>query len=125
VASDILKATSPLVSKVLLVWLAKTYDYHRLSDSARAALLPSQKPQGVGYGIGLAIALFVMQGAFRFMVGQIKSFLTSLCPQRRLAWYVDHLASQRSTELIVAHVRCRLITFIVGPASWYRPKNKI
>jgi len=48
---------------VFLEWLVKSYVYYRLSDEERAAgLVP--KPQGIGYGIGLAIALFAMQGMF-------------------------------------------------------------
>jgi hypothetical protein len=49
-----------------LTWLAKAYAYHHLTDSEKAASL-SKKPQGVSYGIGLAFALFVMQGSLGFM----------------------------------------------------------
>ena len=51
----------PLLNKVLLNWLVDSYVYFRLSDTDRAAA-GLFKPRGVGYGIGLAFALFVMQG---------------------------------------------------------------
>ncbi|KAI0071668.1 multidrug resistance-associated ABC transporter [Panus rudis PR-1116 ss-1] len=58
--SDTLKTTTPLVSKVLLTWLTDSYIYYRASDAERAAVGIS-KPQGIGYGIGVAFALFAMQ----------------------------------------------------------------
>ncbi|KAJ7728028.1 multidrug resistance-associated ABC transporter [Mycena olivaceomarginata] len=48
--ADTLKTTTPLLTKVILTWL---------TESKTSGLLP--KPRGIGYGIGLACALFVMQ----------------------------------------------------------------
>ncbi|KAE9399630.1 multidrug resistance-associated ABC transporter [Gymnopus androsaceus JB14] len=48
--SDTLKTTTPLVNKVILTWL---------EDSAELGI--TSRPQGIGYGIGLAFALFIMQ----------------------------------------------------------------
>ncbi|KAG6830040.1 hypothetical protein H0H92_002458 [Tricholoma furcatifolium] len=60
-AADTLKTTTPLLSKVLLTWLTKSYVYYHLSAEEKAAgVMP--KPQGIGYGIGLAFGLFAMQG---------------------------------------------------------------
>ncbi|KAF8066646.1 multidrug resistance-associated ABC transporter [Lyophyllum atratum] len=58
--ADTLKTTTPLVTKVLLTWLTKSYIYHHLTDEERASGQVA-KPQGIGYGIGLAFALFAMQ----------------------------------------------------------------
>ncbi|KAG6877944.1 hypothetical protein C0993_001802 [Termitomyces sp. T159_Od127] len=58
--SDTLKTTTPLLNKVLLTWLTNSYIYYRLSDEQKASGI-IEKPQGIGYGIGLAFALFVMQ----------------------------------------------------------------
>lgn len=58
---DTLKTTTPLLNKVLLTWLSQSYAWARTSDEQHAALGLKQ-PRGIGYGIGLAIALFVMQG---------------------------------------------------------------
>ena|ERR1700722_9331701 len=63
IRSDTLRATTPLVAKSFLAWLSKCYAYHHLTDAEKVASL-SKKPQGVGYGIGLALALFAMQGTF-------------------------------------------------------------
>ncbi|KAF8235236.1 multidrug resistance-associated ABC transporter [Tricholoma matsutake] len=59
--SDTLKTTTPLLTKVILTWLTNSYIYYRLSDAQRASSDIAQ-PQGIGYGIGLAIGLFAMQG---------------------------------------------------------------
>ncbi|KAJ3537700.1 hypothetical protein NM688_g6639 [Phlebia brevispora] len=59
-ASDTLKTTTPLVNKVLLTWLTNSYIYAK-AGPVEAAALGVAKPQGIGYGIGLAFALFAMQ----------------------------------------------------------------
>jgi len=75
---DTLRTTTPLVTKVFLEWLVKSYVYYRLSDEERAAgVVP--KPRGIGYGIGLAIALFTMQGTA--LRSSITTNLIS-CPHR-------------------------------------------
>ncbi|KAK7050453.1 oligomycin resistance ATP-dependent permease YOR1 [Favolaschia claudopus] len=57
---DTLKTTTPLLTKVILTWLTESYIVYHASDAAKASgQLP--KPQGIGYGIGLAVALFAMQ----------------------------------------------------------------
>lgn len=58
--SDTLKTTTPLLNKVLLTWLTNSYLWYRTKPEDRAGLGISQ-PQGIGYGIGLGFALFVMQ----------------------------------------------------------------
>jgi ATP-binding cassette, subfamily C (CFTR/MRP), member 1 len=60
---DTLKTTTPLVTKVLLIWLEESYVYHRLTPAEKAAA-QFKKPKGIGYGIGVAFALFAMQGGF-------------------------------------------------------------
>lgn len=59
--SDTLNTTTPLVTKLLLAWLTNSYSWHRASEEQRAAE-GLVKPRGVGYGIGLAFAIFIMQG---------------------------------------------------------------
>lgn len=49
------------MNQQLLAWLTASYVYSRLSDEQRAAS-GLQQPQGIGYGIGLAFAIFAMQG---------------------------------------------------------------
>lgn len=46
---------------MLLIWLTDSYIWVRATEQQRAALGLKQ-PHGIGYGIGLAIALFAMQG---------------------------------------------------------------
>ncbi|KAF5360291.1 hypothetical protein D9758_009169 [Tetrapyrgos nigripes] len=58
--ADTLKTTTPLVNKVLLTWLTESYIYSRLTDEQRASGILS-RPQGIGYGIGIGVAIFAMQ----------------------------------------------------------------
>ena len=58
---DTLRTTTPLVNQVLLTWLANSFVYFRATDEERTTL-GLRKPQGIGYGIGLAFAIFAMQG---------------------------------------------------------------
>ena len=58
--AETLKTTTPLVTKVFLTWLTEAYIWHRLS-SAEQAESGLTKPRSIGYGIGLAFALFAMQ----------------------------------------------------------------
>ncbi len=82
---DTLKTTTPLVTKVILAWLTDSFTYFHATELERAEL-GLKKPRGIGYGIGLAVALFVMQGAF-FMLHRGIVWLNKLS-QRRLVWYV-------------------------------------
>ena len=65
-STDTLNTTTPLISKLLLTWLTEAYVYHRLTDEEKASGILA-KPRGIGYGIGLAFAMFAMQGAFSLL----------------------------------------------------------
>ncbi|PPQ74022.1 hypothetical protein CVT26_006961 [Gymnopilus dilepis] len=83
--SDTLKTTTPLVTKVLLNWLSESYVYVRTPEELRVNL---PKPRGIGYGIGVAFALFVMQGVFKLL----NAFLClTLVLQSQPVWYVPLL----------------------------------
>ena len=61
---DTLNTTTPLLTKVLLTWLTHSFVYSRLTIAERAAAAAQGflKPQGLGHGIGLGFAIFIMQG---------------------------------------------------------------
>ena len=61
---DTLNTTTPLLTEVLLTWLTDSFAYFKLTDAERAAAAARGllKPQGLGHGIGLGFALFIMQG---------------------------------------------------------------
>ena len=71
-ATDTLNTTTPLVNQVLLTWLTVSYAYVRTTDEERAAL-GLQQPQGIGYGIGLAFAIFGMQRTSRLLKNILRS----------------------------------------------------
>ncbi|RPD56133.1 multidrug resistance-associated ABC transporter [Lentinus tigrinus ALCF2SS1-7] len=58
--ADTLNTTTPLVNQVLLSWLTSSFVYYHATEEERAAQ-GLHAPQGVGYGIGLAFAVFFMQ----------------------------------------------------------------
>lgn len=60
--ADTLKTTTPLISKLLLTWLTNSFIFYKAGPVEAAALGVDQPPRGIGYGIGLAFALFIMQG---------------------------------------------------------------
>ncbi|KAI5832858.1 P-loop containing nucleoside triphosphate hydrolase protein [Schizophyllum commune Tattone D] len=61
VLGDTLRTTSPLIQKVMLGWLAEAYLFDHLDADGRSTYFPNGAPRGIGYGIGLAFALFAMQ----------------------------------------------------------------
>lgn len=59
---DTLKTTTPLVNKVLLTWLSESYLFYRTTEEERTALgISISTPRGIGFGVGLAFAIFAMQ----------------------------------------------------------------
>lgn len=62
-----LNTMTPLLNKVLLSWLTDLYAYWKAPTDEREALGISQL-RGVGYGIGLAFALFVMLGKWPYFI---------------------------------------------------------
>ncbi|KAI0795051.1 multidrug resistance-associated ABC transporter [Abortiporus biennis] len=67
--SSTLMTTTPLVTKVFLTWLSESFLYYHASAEQRTEFNLS-KPHGIGYGIGLAFALFAMQ--------EVSSLLTNM-----------------------------------------------
>ncbi|KAF7373650.1 Oligomycin resistance ATP-dependent permease YOR1 [Mycena sanguinolenta] len=60
---DTLKTTTPLLTKVILTWLTEAYVLYHAPAALKApgGELAGVKVQGIGYGVGLAVALFAMQ----------------------------------------------------------------
>ena len=80
---------------MFLQWLVESYVYYRLSDVERAAGVVPQ-PRGIGYGIGLAIALFAMQGMS--LHSSIITILIS-CPNRGSQFGAAYLIFYSRTRL--------------------------
>lgn len=56
-----LKLTSPLVTRLIIEQLILAHDYHSARTSDPPATTLPQPPRSIGYGIGLAFALFTME----------------------------------------------------------------
>ncbi|KAJ4474310.1 multidrug resistance-associated ABC transporter [Lentinula aciculospora] len=75
-----LTTLTPLVTKVLLTWLTDSYVFSHLSPAqqSEAPSLGLTKPQGIGYGVGIAIGLFVMQQGASLINAHSSKFAMSL-----------------------------------------------
>lgn len=94
---DTLKTTTPLLNKVILTWLTDSYIYARTTEAQRA-ILGIPKPRGIGYGIGLAVALFIMQGISTFEFFVFRRLYTAT--QNPRAWWVGSLSLVISLYLL-------------------------
>ncbi|PPQ81812.1 hypothetical protein CVT25_013648 [Psilocybe cyanescens] len=112
--SDTLKTTTPLVTKVLLTWLTESYIYVRATDAERAAL-GINKPRGIGYGIGLAVALFVMQEAASLMTNHYQQ--TSLTTGLSIVGSVFRKSLRLSGKARVNHSVGQITTMISTDAT--------
>ena len=114
---ETLRTTTPLVNQVLLNWLTESYIYVRLNDEQRQEFGLKQ-PKGIGYGIGLAFAVFAMQGKYASITPRSFScshhFLVIASMQRQPVWYaVVYLAY--SIALISSIHRCKTTPINVNP----------
>ena len=57
----------------MLGWLAEAYLFDHLDADGRSTYFQNGAPRGIGYGIGLAFALFAMQEAASLVCDFIKS----------------------------------------------------
>ncbi|KIK63265.1 hypothetical protein GYMLUDRAFT_40975 [Collybiopsis luxurians FD-317 M1] len=67
--ADTLNTTTPLVNKVILTWLTDSFVFYKATPAQRDEF-GLTRPRGIGYGIGLAFALFVMQESSSLMTNQ-------------------------------------------------------
>ena len=101
---DTLRATTPLITRAFLAWLVKVHAYQHFDNSGNPAS-PPDKPQGAGYGIGLALALFAMQGDPCSCHPRYEmSLLNPFFEQRRLAWYNICLKLQITLLIVSSHL---------------------
>ncbi|KAJ7746241.1 multidrug resistance-associated ABC transporter [Mycena metata] len=75
--ADTLKTTTPLLNKVILTWLTDSYVYYHLTDAEKASGILA-KPRGIGYGIGLGVALFVMQEVSSLMTNHSQQIMMTV-----------------------------------------------
>ncbi|TFK23809.1 ATP-dependent bile acid permease [Coprinopsis marcescibilis] len=104
--ADVLKTTSPLLTRILLQWLGESYNFYRMSEGEQDAALDSgsmTRPHGVLYGVGLAFALFATQ--------QVASLLTN--------------RSMHLTMTVGLHVRSGLIGAISRKALRISGRGRI
>ncbi|KAF8962130.1 multidrug resistance-associated ABC transporter [Flammula alnicola] len=116
--SDTLQTTTPLLNKVILTWLTQSYVYVRATEAERAAL-GLDKPKGIGYGIGLAIALFVMQESASLMTNHYmqSSMITGLSIRTGIIGSVFRKSLRLSGRARVNHSTGQITTMISTDAT--------
>ncbi|RPD65442.1 multidrug resistance-associated ABC transporter [Lentinus tigrinus ALCF2SS1-7] len=111
--SDTLNTTTPLVSQVLLSWLTSSFVYYRATEEERAAL-GLAKPQGVGYGVGLAFAIFVMQESSSLMANhyQMLAMTNGLCVRTSIIGAIFRKSLRLSGRARIKHSVGQITTMI-------------
>ncbi|KAF9562072.1 multidrug resistance-associated ABC transporter [Agrocybe pediades] len=141
VASDTLRTTTPLVNKVLITWLTESFVFSRLSASEKdeATAAGFKPPRGVGYGIGLAFALFVMQEAASVMSNHymISGMTTGLYLRTGITGAIFRKSLRLSGKSRAEHTVGKITTLIstdvarldsfawLGPYLWAAPVQLI
>ncbi|KAI0635122.1 multidrug resistance-associated ABC transporter [Trametes polyzona] len=116
--SDTLNTTTPLVNQVLLTWLTQSYAYHRTSDAQREAF-GLQKPRGIGYGIGLAFAIFAMQEVSSLLSNhyQMVAMSNGLCLRTSLIGAIFRKSLRLSGRARMKHSVGQITTMISTDAT--------
>ncbi|KAI0826665.1 multidrug resistance-associated ABC transporter [Trametes gibbosa] len=116
--SDTLNTTTPLVNQVLLTWLTQSYVYHRANDEQRAAL-GLQQPKGIGYGIGLAFAIFAMQEVSSLLSNhyQMVAMSNGLCLRTSLIGAIFRKSLRLSGRARMKHSVGQITTMISTDAT--------
>ncbi|KZP09468.1 multidrug resistance-associated ABC transporter [Athelia psychrophila] len=127
--ANTLQTTSPLITKVLLSWLTDCYYYHQyasLSPAAQAQAVAAAassgaagesiltKPRGIGYGIGLAFALFAMQEVSSLMSNHyyIKAMSTGLAVRTAVIGTITRKSLRLSGRARLSHSNGQITTMI-------------
>ncbi|KAJ6465868.1 multidrug resistance-associated ABC transporter [Mycena sanguinolenta] len=77
---DTLKTTTPLLTKVILTWLTDAYVLYHAPAALKAPGGPfaDVKVQGIGYGVGLGVALFAMQEVSSLMTNHSQQIMETV-----------------------------------------------
>ncbi|KAJ8496778.1 hypothetical protein ONZ45_g12317 [Pleurotus djamor] len=117
-ASETLRTTTPLVTREFLTWLTESYVYLRLPVGAAEAFGVSQ-PHGVGFGIGLAFAVFVMQQLASLLANHfyLMTMTNGLCVRSSLIGAVFRKSLRLSGRARSEHSVGKITTMISTDAS--------
>ncbi|KAL5511261.1 hypothetical protein ACEPAH_4476 [Sanghuangporus vaninii] len=110
--ADTLKTTSPLVSKLLLAWLTDAFLFAQSGGQ-------TSQPRGIGYGIGLGIALFAMQEVASLMTNQYVMFTMTngLCLRSALIGAIFRKSLRLSGKARTKHSVGQITTMISTDAT--------
>ncbi|KAL5489922.1 hypothetical protein ACEPAI_4754 [Sanghuangporus weigelae] len=110
--ADTLKTTSPLVSKLLLAWLTDAFLFAQSGGR-------TSQPRGIGYGIGLGIALFAMQEVASLMTNQYMIFTMTngMCLRSALIGAIFRKSLRLSGKARTKHSVGQITTMISTDAT--------
>ncbi|KIP09393.1 hypothetical protein PHLGIDRAFT_534837 [Phlebiopsis gigantea 11061_1 CR5-6] len=116
--SDTLKTVTPLLNKVLLTYLTNSFTYYKFGAAAAAAE-GIAKPQGIGYGIGLGFALFVMQEVASLMTNHymMMAMTTGICVRTGVVGTIFRKSLRLSGRARVSHSVGKITTMISTDAT--------
>ncbi|KAJ7461221.1 multidrug resistance-associated ABC transporter [Mycena latifolia] len=76
--AETLKTTTPLLNKVILTWLTESYVIYHATEAEKASGTLPKPAGGIGYGIGLAFALFAMQEVASLMTNHYQQIMMTV-----------------------------------------------
>ncbi|KAF9527181.1 ATP-dependent bile acid permease [Crepidotus variabilis] len=121
IVGDTLRTTTPLVNKVFLTWCTANYVYYNLPDDQRAAAAAAglNKPQGVGYGIGVAFGIVAMQVSSSLMANHyaLAAMTTGLSARSGLIGAIFRKSLRLSGKARVDHTVGQITTMISVDAT--------
>ncbi|KAL4252214.1 ATP-binding cassette transporter C [Abortiporus biennis] len=117
-AADTLKTTTPLLNKVLLTWLTTSFVYYH-ATAEQIAEGTVEKPHGIGYGVGLAFGLFIMQEAASLMTNHFSkiAMTTGLCLRTSLIGAIFRKSLRLSNRARIEHSIGQITTMISTDAA--------
>ncbi|KAK4686687.1 hypothetical protein P7C73_g3435, partial [Tremellales sp. Uapishka_1] len=119
ISASVLQITAPLITRKIIEQMTLANTYHKI-ESAGGSTVGVTLPKSVGYGIGLAIALFVMEMAsslFKYQAQQRGAVLGFLA-RASLIDLISRKSMRLSGKARIEMTNGRLTTMVSADASF-------